>query len=223
MVGFIGQTSEAIINPLSEIWVAIVNQLPDLVGAIIVLIIGVFVAVILGHALRVILEKLRVDEYVRKAKLTKAIGHTHVPAITGEVFKWYIILLFLQQSVALINLGALSAILDRFVTWLPQLIIAIIVLLFGLALANYVQLKIEEHSSQRGARASAIILKTVIVVMILILALKQIGVQVELLESTFLLIVGALAVGIALALGIGLGLGLRKESENMVKNLRKQF
>src|SRR3989338_3394994 len=132
------------------------------------MIIGVFVAVILGHALRVVLEKLRVDDYVRKARLTKAIGHTHVPAVVGEVFKWYIIILFLQQAVELINLGTLSLLLHRFVSWLPQVIIAILVLLFGLAVANYIQMKIAEHSNQRGARASGVILKTVIVVMVLI-------------------------------------------------------
>ncbi len=223
MAGFITETSGAIINPLSAIWLAVVEQLPNIVGAIIVLIIGVFVAVILGHAVRVVLEKLRVDEYVRKAKLTKTIGHTHVPAVTGELFKWYIIILFLQQAVSLMNLGTLSVLLDRFVSWLPHLVVSIIILLFGLAVANYVQIKIEEHSSQRGARASAVILKVVITVMVIILALKQIGVDVGLLENTFMLILGSLAVGIALALGIGLGLGLRKESENIVKDIRKQF
>ncbi len=223
MAGFITETSGAIINPLSAIWVAVVNQLPNIVAAIIVLIIGVFVAVILGHAVRVILEKLRVDEYVRKAKLTKTIGHTHVPAITGELFKWYIIIMFLQEAVARLDLGVLSTLLGRFVGWLPDVLVAVVVLLFGIAAANYVQIKIAEHSNQRGAKASGVILKVTIVVMMILVALRQIGADVTLLENTFMLIIGALAVGIALALGIGLGLGLRKESESIVKDIRKQF
>ncbi len=223
MPGFFGETSSAIINPLGAIWLAIVNQLPGIVGAIIVLIIGCFVAVILGHALRVILEKLKVDEYVRKGHLTKAIGHTHIPAIAGEIFKWYIIILFLQQAVALINLGSLSVLLDRFVIWLPSLIVAVIVLLFGIAVANYLQLKILEHSSQKGARTGSSILKFVIIIMVIILALKQIGVEVSILENVFLLIIGALAIGIALALGIGLGLGLRKQSEEIINQVRRNF
>ena len=223
MAGFLFDTSRAITNPLGAIWAAIVSQLPSLVAAIIVLIIGVFVAVILGHALQVILEKLKVDDYVRKAHLTRMIGHTHVPAIVGELFKWYIIILFLQQAVALINLGTLSLLLDSFVGWLPKVIIAIVVLLFGFAVANYVQLKTVQFSQQRGIHASGAILKWVIIIMVLILALKQIGVEVGLLENTFLLIIGSLAIGIALALGIGLGLGLRKESEGFVKSLKKYF
>lgn len=223
MAGVIEKSSFAIINPLSSIWYSIVDQLPNIIGAIIVLIIGCFVAVILGHAVKVILEKLRVDDFVRKAKLTKAIGHTHVPAIAGELFKWYIIILFLQQAVALIKLGTLSSLLDKFVSWLPSLIVAIVVLLFGIAVANYVKIKIEEHTKQKGIKICGSILKFVIVIMIIILALKQIGVDVSILENTFLLIVGALAVGLGLALGIGLGLGLRKESEGMIKEIKKNF
>ena len=223
MVGVIGETTQAIINPLSSIWYAIAAELPGIVGAIIVLLIGCFVAVILGHALRVVLEKLRVDDYVRKAHLTKAIGHTHIPALLGEIFKWYIIILFLPQVAALVKLGSLSGLLEKFVTWLPNVIIAVIVMLFGLAVANYVQIKIEEHSRQKGAAATGKILKFVIVLMIVIIALKQIGVDVELLSNTYLLIIGGLSLGIALALGIGLGLGLRKESEDIVKEFRKNF
>ncbi|MDP3916686.1 MAG: hypothetical protein Q8Q42_00165 [Nanoarchaeota archaeon] len=223
MAGFLGETTTSIINPLSAVWYSLVGQLPGVVAAVIVLIVGGFVAVILGHALRVVLEKLKVDDYVKKARLTKTIGHTHVPAVAGELFKWYIIILFLQQAVALINLGTLSMLLGQFVTWLPNVIVAAVILLFGLAVANYVYYKIWEHTKQRGVKASAGIIKVVIIFMVLVMALKQIGVDVGILEHTFLLIVGALAIGIALALGIGLGLGLRKESENIIKGIKKNF
>ena len=62
MPGIFTETSVAIISPLQAIWVKIIENLPDLVAAAIVLIIGCFVAVILGHALRVVLEKLKLDD-----------------------------------------------------------------------------------------------------------------------------------------------------------------
>jgi hypothetical protein len=223
VASFLGETSTSIINPLSAIWYSLVEQLPGIVAAVIVLIVGGFVAVILGHALRVVLEKLKVDHYVRKARLTKTIGHTHVPAVAGELFKWYIIILFLQQAIALLNLGTLSLLLGQFVGWLPSVIIAIVIILFGIAVANYVYYKTMEHSKQKGVKAGAGILKFVILIMVLIMALKQVGVDVGILEHTFLLIIGALAIGIALALGIGMGLGLRKESESVIKNIKKHF
>ena len=223
MAGFIYTTSRSITDPLGALWVAIANQLPALVGAIIVLIIGVFVAMILGHAVRLVLEKLRVDDYVRKAHLSRTVGHTHVPAVTGELFKWYIIILFLQQAVAMLNLGTLSALLGTFTAWLPNVLIGTVIVLFGIAVANYVQIKMTEHTRQRGVQATAAIFKVVILIMVILIALRQIGVDVSLLENILMLLVGALSIGIALALGIGLGLGLRKESENIVKGIRRHF
>ena len=62
------QTGEMILNPLYTLWINVIDVIPSLVAAIIVIVIGWFIALILGHAVRVILEKIRVDEKVRKAK-----------------------------------------------------------------------------------------------------------------------------------------------------------
>lgn len=221
MVNMVGETTVAILNPLQAIWLKIVEVLPGLIAAILVLIVGSFIAVILGHALRVILEKTKLDAALRKAKLTKVVGHTHVPALLGELLKWYIIIIFLQAAAALINLGTLSTLLNSFVLWLPNVLIAVIVMLLGLAAAHYVQIKIEEHTKLKGMRLSGVILKWVIIILVALIALRQIGVETGILENTFLLVVGALAGGLALALGISLGLGLKKDAEGLIKDIKK--
>lgn len=222
-MGVLSQTSDAIISPLQVIWQRVVESLPGIIGAIIVLIIGSFVAIILGHAVRVILEKLKVDENMKKAHLTRAAGHIHVPAIAGEIVKWYVIILFLQQAVALLSLGALSVLLDSFVRWLPNVIVAAVVVIFGLAIAHFVEVKMVEHTKVRGVKTLSRIIRWVLVVIVGIIALKQIGVDVSILENTFLLIIGALVIGLALAFGISLGLGMKKHSEEMIQEIRKNF
>jgi len=223
VVNIFTETTVSILNPLQAIWLKIVDVLPYLVAAIVVLIIGCFIAAILGHALRVILEKTKLDQWVKKAKLTKAVGHTHLPSLLGELFKWYIIIIFLQAAVALLNLGTLSDLLNRFVLWLPNLLIAVIIFLAGLAAAHYVQIKIKEYSKMKGVRFGGAVIKWIIIVMIVLVALRQIGIDVSILENILLVVIGALAVGVALALGIGLGLGLKKESEGFIKNIKKNL
>ena len=223
MANIISDTSVAIISPLQKIWLKIVEIVPDIIGAIIVLIVGCFIGVILGHAVRVVLEKMKVDDYVRKARLTRAVGHTHVPGLVGEIVKWYIIILFLAPAVQLVRLGALSTMLVKFSLWLPSLMGALIIFLLGLAGIHYLNATIDEHTKKKGAKLANKILSWVLTVVLVILALKQIGINVSILENTFLIIVGAFALGLALALGIGLGLGLKKESEDIVRNIRKHF
>lgn len=222
-INIFSETTTAILSPLQIIWLKTAEVVPNLIGAILVLIIGCFVAAILGHALRVILEKTKIDTAIRKAKLTKAVGHTHIPNLMGELLKWYIIIIFLQASISLVNLGTLSSLLDSFVRWLPQLLIAVIIMLLGLAAAHYTEITIMEHTRLRGMILTAKVLKWVITILVALVALKQIGIDVGILENTLLLIIGAFALGIALALGIGLGLGMKKQSEGFINELKKNI
>lgn len=223
MANILSETGIAIVGPLQTMWEKIVEGVPSLIGAIVVMIIGVFIAIILGHLVKVLLEKSGLDDLVRKLRLTKEVGHTNVPAITGEILKWYIIIIFLQAAVSLINLGTLSDLLNRFVLWLPNLIVAIIMILMGLAVAHYIELKIVEHTKLKGVRTSGKILKTVVVLIVGILAINQIGVDVSLLENILLMIIGAMALGAAIAIGIGFGFGLKKESQSIIKEIKKSF
>ena len=188
VVNVLSETTVAILNPLQAIWLKLVEVLPGLIAAVLVLIVGSIVA-----------------------------------ALLGELLKWYIIIIFLQAAASLVNLGTLSTLLNSLVMWLPQLLIAVIVMLIGLAAAHYAYLRIGAHTKMKGMRLSAAVLKWVIIIIAGLIALKQIGVEIGILENTFQLVVGALAVGVALALGIGLGLGLKKEAEGFLKEMKKNL
>ena len=221
MANIIGETGVAILNPLRDLWRVILTGLPNLLGAIIVLIIGVIIAVVLGKAVRIILEKIGVDEWIRKAKLTKAIGHTHVPAVIGEIFKWWLIVLFLAQAVQLVNLGVLSQSLLTFTAWLPKLIGAIVILLIGLAAVHYLYVFIAEHSRMKGMRIANKILSAVLIVILAIWTLRIINVPIEPVGDIVKYLVGAFAIAFALAFGISLGLGLKKDAESFIRELKK--
>ena len=81
-------------------------------------------------------------------------------------------------------------------------------------------MKIEEHTTTRGVRFFSKIVKMVVYFIVLIVALQQIGVDVSILENTWYLLIGALAVGLAIALGIGLGGSLKQEGREIVDDLK---
>jgi len=219
----ITETVIAIRNPFDFLWGSFIQFFPKLIGLIVLLVIGYLFGLVLGYFLKTVLQKLGLDRWLDKTELSKAIGRTHISAILGEILKWYVFIVFLQAAVDLIDLGPLSEMLGRVVTWLPHLILAIIIILIGLIFAHFVELKIIEHSEVKGIKAIVRLLKWVIVFMVIVIALRQIGLQVDLLENAFLLVLGALAIGIALALGIALGLGLKKDSEKFIRDLMKNF
>ena len=107
--------------------------------------------------------------------------------------------------------------------WLPNVIIAAIIIIFGVALSHFVGMKVEEHTEVKGTKFLNKILKFVILFIVIVIALGQIGVDASILENTFLLLVGAFAIGIAVALGIGLGGALKNESKDIVKDVKEML
>ena len=215
----VSTTGSLILDPLVSLWNSFITVLPGIIASIIILIIGYFIALGIGHLVKVVLEKAGLDGYLEKSKFSKSVGHFHLSRILGEITKWYIFLIFINAGVDLLNLGALSSLLNAFVLWLPNVIIAAIVVIFGVVLAHFVGMKIEEHTETRGVSFLTKILKIVILFIAIEIALEQIGVEASILENTFLVLIGALSVGLAIALGIGLGKGLQDHSKKIVKDL----
>ena len=219
----IGTTGSVILSPLVTLWNSFVGLLPGLLAAILVLILGYCVAYLIGHALKLLLERIGLNKAVERSLLAKAIGHTNIGAVVGEVTKWYIFIVFLQVAVDLLQLGTLSSLLNTFVLWLPNVIAAVLILFVGIGLAHYVEIKLREYTNMRGMKTGGAIVKVVILFLAIIIALEQIGIEMGILENTFLILVGALGLGIALALGIGLGLGLRDTSKKAIEDLKRNF
>ena len=216
-------TGNLFLQPLYKLWMGFVYVFPKIVVALLLLVIGYFIAYAIGHFVKWLLDKAGVDKYVKDRSFSKEVGHTNLPGLFGEVVKWFVFVIFLNVAVSVLNLDVLSDILHSFVLWLPNLIVAMLVFFAGVALAHYVDRKVKSHTKMKGMLVMSGITKVVILFLALVIGLKQIGVQVGVLENAFLIILGALGLGFALALGIGLGLGLRDEAEDAVQKWKKNF
>lgn len=221
--GFLTTTGEALTSPLLNLWISFVQLLPSLIASVIILIIGYVVAYIMGHAVKVILWKLGLDKQIEKAKMSKALGRMRLSSILGEITKWYIFIVFLQAAVDLVNLGTLSVLLQEFVMWLPNVIAASLVIIFGLYLAHFITIKVREHTEVRGGKVLTGILNVVILFIVIVIALEQIGINVGILTNTFLILLSALSIGVALAIGLSFGLGTQKNAQKQLEKLKKWF
>ncbi len=215
-------TGNLVLNPLYNLWIGFVSIVPGLVAAIIVVIIGYFIALIIGHVIKLLLEKVGLDSKLKKARMSNAIGHTQWSGLIGEVTKWYIFIIFLQVAIEILEIGTLTILLGKLVTWLPNLIAAVLVFLIGLVVAHIVELKILEHSQMRGMKMMSSLIKLVVLILVTIMGLKQIGLEVSLVENLILIIVASLAIGLALALGIGLGLGLKNDAARWIVDFKRK-
>ena len=215
-------TGGLLLDPFRILWINLITILPSIILAVLILILGYAVAYIFGHLTSKGLEKL-VGKSLKEAHLMRAVGHTNWPALVGELLKWFVFIIFLNVAVGVLQLSTLSSLLDSFVRWLPNVLFAIIIFFAGISLVHYIDMKIKEHTKMKGMRAVAGVVKGVLVFLVVLIALNQIGVDVDVLQNAFLIIVAALGLGLALALGIGLGLGLREHAEEIVDKMRKNI
>jgi len=214
-------TGNLFLNPLFTLWNSFVLVLPSIVLALLLLILGYFIAWVVGYVVRYLLDRAGLDRWMRRSGLVRQMGHTDVPVLLGEIVKWFVFIIFLQVAVDVLNLRALSQHLDAFVRWLPNLLIAVIIFFVGIALAHYVDVRMREMTKMKGMSFVSGLVKFVIMLTVLLIGLRQIGVNVGLLENFFLIIVASLGLGVALAVGLGFGLGLKKESEGIIKKYKK--
>lgn len=213
----------AIISPLASLWKEFVAVFPGIVAAIIILIIGYFVSLLLGHVVRIVLAKLKADNILGKVKAPDSLTKLSISSLAGRVTKWYVFIIFLGEAANVLNLGLMSDMFLRLVLWLPQLIVALLSVFVGLIIAYYVGHIIEKDVALKGSRTMARVFEYVIMFIAVVIALEQIGLEVDLLKNTFLILVGSLGLGIALAIGLSFGLGLKGDAAKSFAQLKKKF
>ncbi|MFH1455609.1 MAG: hypothetical protein ABIF40_01525 [archaeon] len=212
-----------IVNPLISLWASFVEIFPGLVAALIVLIVGYIIALLLGHAVRVVLVKAKIDAYLQKMKLPKEWGRVRASAIFGTLLKWFVFVLFIQAAVELLELGTLSELLQEFAMWLPHLIFAVLAVFLGLFIAHYVGELIRSHTEVKYHKTIAMGFKALIMFIAVVIALEQLGINISLIENSFLILIAGLSLGLALAVGISFGLGLKGDARSAVQGIRKKL
>ena len=222
-VSALSTSGNLLLDPLYTLWYSIAQILPGLILAILILILGYCVAYLLGYITTVGLEKGGVNKLLKQVEHVKTMGHTNVPALGGEVVKWFVFIIFLQVAAETLNLGGLSNLLDEFVRWLPNVLVAVLIFFGGVALAHFVEIKVQEHTRMKGMHVMAKTTKWVILFLAVMVGLKQLGVEIGIISDAFLILLSAIGLGLALALGVGLGLGLRNTAEEIVHDVYKGF
>ncbi|MBT4824954.1 hypothetical protein HN695_01745 [Candidatus Woesearchaeota archaeon] len=204
---------------LAGFWTAI----PGILAAAIILLVGYLVGWIVYRVLDKLFGKIKFDEYlIKKTGLKKSVGDLKLGHLLAVISKWFIFVLFLPQAANLIELNTLSEFLIQLSYWIPSLIAALLIVLFGIFAASYVGDKIE-HIKMKSAQLIAQVTRIVIMVMIVLVALENVGLKLDIIQNTFLIIIGGIMFGFALAIGLAYGLGMKDSAKKNMNTWKKFF
>ncbi len=126
--------------------------------------------------------------------------------VAGVAVGAIIVLLFLRQVLGTMGLAGLAGLLDGFLAFLPNVLVAIALLGAGLWAGTWAHRRVDEltkASTDRIAKALGTVAHVSIVTISAMMALQQLGVGRQLIAIGFGLILGAICLAVALAFGLG--------------------
>lgn len=209
---------------IEEVWYGFLYFLPQMITALIIFLIGWIIAIAVGRIVHEVLKRLQLDKIANMGKLKESLEKAEFGVepseFIGKIFKWILIIVFLSLAVETVGLVEFSKFLNNIVIWLPNLLVAILIFIATIVIANFVEklVKAAVHSakgkySQTGGTIAKWSIWIFGISAIIMQLLPQVGSLILVLLQGF---VGL----IALAGGLAFGLGGKEVAGDFLKNLR---
>ncbi len=214
---------EEVTSPFLRLAYGVIDAVPGVLAAVLILLLGYFVALILSKVLGHLLARLKFDSWVlHKTNLSHVVGEFRLSHFLELITKWYVFILFLPAAANVINLGMLQNFLLDVARWIPQVILGVIIGLIGVMAADYVGMKIVETKA-KSANIISGAAKGVILVFTAIIVLDQIGVKIDFATNSLLIVLSGIMLGLALMFGIGFGLAMKDEARKVVASIKRKL
>lgn len=206
----------------------ILGILPDLIGALVILLVGWTLATLLDRVVRRLLQRIGFNRLAERAGIRGFIrntGFAQEPSwVVGKLIFWLTLLTFFLPAAEQLNLTAISLTLEKLVTFIPNLIAVVLMIIFGALFARLMGGITRGAAKEAGIEFADLLgrlVSTVILIIVVVMALAQLEIQSGILEIAFAALLGAFALAIALTLG----LGTRTVAQNLVSGVyaRRSF
>lgn len=198
------------LESVRDVMTNLVAYLPNLLFGLFVLVLGVIVAWIGSKLLVRLLLFLRIDRVISRLgwgrTLEKGDVRHSLFGLIGTVVGILIFLIFLENTVVIWKMTVLSHLLEKLVLLIPQIILAVLLLLIGWGVATTVSRSVQRALYQEEferARLVARIVHAAILVVTAAIALVELNIAVVIVTGAFLIAFGALGLSFVFAVGLG--------------------
>jgi len=219
--------SDVLLASFQSLWMGVIGYAPKLILAIVVFLAGWIVASTLGKLTAQIIGFFKVDKVLQKAGIEEPLARGGVRLnaglFVGTLVKWFFLIVFLVAAVDILGLDQVNAFLrDVVLLYLPNVIVAVLILLAAALLAEALQ-KITVSSAKaahlRSAHLLGGVVKWAIWLFAFLAALYQLGIAGPLVQTLFTGFVAMLAI----AGGLAFGLGGKDMAARTLGNLRRDI
>ncbi len=213
-VGAAGETAEKSLDIVGDLKDGvtdfigdIIDFLPRLIGFVVILLIGLFVAKLVGRAVRKLLKKVKFDHYMDKAGIGAPLeraGFKDSGKFAGKLVYYTVALVVLQAAFEVLGIKAIQEPFNKLVAWIPNAIIALLLVVIGGVIANVVKELVDGVT--RGQSYNNIVTKAAffgVWVIFGLAALDQIQIGADLVDTLTTTVFTSLGAIIVIKYGVG--------------------
>ena len=217
-----------VVDPVKAMLIKIWGYIPAIAGAIVILIVGWLIAKVVEVVIVRVLKAIRLDVISDKAGVSNILAHGEIKLtiseLIGAVIYWIVILMVIATALGTLNLTVAAELVARLVDYVPNILIAIFILVVGAFIADFVAAVVRTTAGNAGinkANVLAKITKTIIVIFAIIVAIEQLKIASTLIVLAVNIILISIGVGIALAFGLGCKDIAGKFVQDLINDMKK--
>jgi hypothetical protein len=210
---------EILLNTFQTLISQFIDFVPKLVGAVVILVIGVLVAKSAAAIVSRVLKQVGFDKIGEKLNdidfIRQLQTEIKLSEIVAKVLYYFILLVFITAATETLGVAAITGMVLSLVNFIPKLIAAAIMLQVGVLLADALKkavISLCQTFKIESAKLLGMIVFFFFLTITIISALGQAGINTELLESSFNLLIG----GIIFAFAVGYGIASRDVMANIL-------
>jgi hypothetical protein len=186
----------------------ILGFLPNLLGFLLILLIGWIVAKLVAGAVRNVLGKMGVDRHLHESSAHSYVerflpGASPTNGIARVVF-WFVFVFFLFAAIGALGIPAVTSFMNQVLAYLPNIIVAILIFVVAALVSGGVAAGITKVMGDTPTgKVAASVVPALVMVIAFFMILEQLQIAPEIVRIAFAATMGALALGLALAFGLG--------------------
>lgn len=199
-----------LVEPAKAVLVQVGQFLINVLLVVVILIIGWMISKLIKTLVTRILKAIRLDSISERIELDKFLVKGGIPyslsEILGVVCYWLALLVTFVVAINAIGLTVAASLLNQIVLYVPNVIAAIFILIFGMFAATLLKNVIQSAAANAGiAQANLLgkIVEVIIVIFAITIVLQQLNIGARIIELAISIILGSIGLAVALAFGIG--------------------
>ena len=186
----------------------LIGFLPNLIGFLIILAIGYVIARVVKGVVTKLLEKIGTDRAIHSGSTGEYVNRVapgfKPSSVIGTITFWFLFLGALAIAVSQLGIAALDNFVAEIVAYLPNVVVAVLILVVAIALAGFVGTALERTM---GDTPTGKVVRSVAPVLIMaigtFMVLDQLQIAPQIVTITYAALLGGLFLAMALAFGLG--------------------